>query len=122
MTVTIRPGNDIAMYRWFKIYVARDGEYATTIRYKPENSTVRIDRTNSGFPHDIVNVRDFPVRANSGEIKLRVILDRYSVEVFVNDGEQVASTVIYTPDEASSIGFAADGAVLIDVEKYDLIF
>jgi len=40
----------------------------------------------------------------------------------VNDGEQAASTVIYTPQGATSIGFAADGNVLIDVEKYDLIF
>jgi len=122
MTVTVRPGNENLMYNWFKIYVARDGEHRTTIRYKPESSTLRIDRTNSGFPHDIVNVRDFPVRAQNGELKLRVILDRYSVELFVNDGEQAASTVIYTPAEASSIGFAADGAVLIDVEKYDLEF
>ena len=122
MTVTVRPGNENVMYHWFKIYVARDGEHRTTIRYKPESSTLRIDRTNSGFPHDIVNVRDFPVRAQNGEIKLRVILDRYSIELFVNDGEHAASTVIYTPVEASSIGFAADGEVLIDVEKYDLVF
>ena len=122
MTLTVRPGNDSVMYRWFKLYIARDGEHRTTIRYKPESSTLRIDRTNSGFPHDIVNVRDFPVRAQNGEIKLRVILDRYSVELFVNDGEQAASTVIYTPTEATSIGFVADGAVLIDVEKYDLVF
>ena len=122
MTVTVRPGGGHDMYHWFKLYIARDGEHRTTIRYKPENSILRIDRTNSGFPHDIVNVRDFPVRAQNGEIRLRVILDRYSVELFVNDGEQAASSVIYTPAEASSIGFAADGAVLIDVEKYDLVF
>ena len=122
MTVTIRPGNESVMYRWFKLYIARDGEHRTTIRYKPESSILRIDRTNSGFPHDIVNVRDFPVRARNGVLKLRVILDRYSIELFVNDGEQAASTVIYTPAHASSIGFVADGAVLIDVEKYDLLF
>ncbi len=122
MTVTIRPGNDSMMYRWFKIFVARDGEYQTVIRFKPETGTLRVDRTNSGFPHDIINVRDFPVRTYNDVLKLRVILDRYSIELFVNDGEQAASTVIYTPEAASSIGFAADGVAVIDVEKYDLIF
>ena len=58
----------------------------------------------------------------SGEIRLRVILDRFSVEVFVNDGEAAASAVIYTRQEADAITFEADGQVLIDVEKYDLNF
>jgi len=62
------------------------------------------------------------VRPQDVEIKLRVVLDRFSVEVFVNDGEKAASAVIYTPQAADAITFEADGQVLIDVEKYDLIF
>ncbi len=120
MTVTIRPGNEASMYRWFKINVARDGEYFTSIRFKPATNIIRIDRTQSGLPCDIVNVREFPVHAASGELKLRLIMDRYSLEVFANDGEQAASTVIYTPLDAKSISFSCDGTVLMDVEKYDL--
>ncbi len=119
MTVTVRPGNKNNMYRYFRINVAKDGERVTTIRHKPENNTIRIDRSRSGFPHDIVNVRDFPV-SSYDELKLRIILDRYSLEVFVNDGEQAASFVLYTPVSADSISFSCDGAALIDVEKYDL--
>ena len=62
------------------------------------------------------------LRPQNGEIKLRVILDRFSVEVFVNDGEQAASTVIYTRQEAQAITFEAGGSVLLDVEKYSLAF
>lgn len=120
MIVTIRPGNETSMYRWFKIDVARDGEHFTSIRFKPATNILRIDRTSSGLPCDIVNVRDFPVFSKNGELKLRIILDRYSVEVFVNDGEQAASNVIYTPLDAQSISFSCDGTVLMDVEKYDL--
>ena len=54
------------------------------------------------------------------ELKLRIIMDRYSLELFVNDGEQAASFVLYTPISADSISFAADGAAIIDVEKYDI--
>ena len=121
MTVTIRPGNENRMYNWFRINLAKDGERVTTIRFKPENNTVRVDRTRSGFPHDIVNVRDFQVRSGQGEIRMRIILDRHSVELFVNDGEQAASFMIYTPESADSISFDADGHALIDVVKYDLV-
>ena len=119
MTVRVRPGSKYSMYRYFRIHVAKDGERSTVIRHKPENSTIRVDRSRSGFPHDIVNVRDFPVAAYD-ELKLRIILDRYSLELFVNDGEQAASFVLYTPASADSISFSCDGAAIIDVEKYDL--
>lgn len=119
MTVRVRPGNTNHMYRYFKINVAKDGERVTMIRHKPENNTIRVDRSRSGFPHDIVNVRDFPIAAKD-ELKLRIIMDRYSLEIFVNDGEQAASFVIYAPITADSISFSADGAAIIDVEKYDI--
>ncbi len=119
MTVTVRQGNMSQMYRTFRISLAKDGERVTTIRHKPENNTIRVDRSRSGFPHDIVNVRDFPIAATD-ELKLRIIMDRYSLELFVNDGEQAASFVLYTPITADSISFSAEGAAMIDVEKYDI--
>ncbi|MBQ6215547.1 MAG: glycoside hydrolase family 32 protein [Lachnospiraceae bacterium] len=120
MTVTVRPGNERSIYKWFRLYVAKDGENFTMIRYRPDIGTLKVDRTHSGFPHDIVNIREFPVRQNDGEIKIRVVMDRYSMELFVNDGEQAASFVLYTPQEANAVSFSSDGSVLVDVEKYDL--
>lgn len=55
-----------------------------------------------------------------GELKLRIILDRFSVEVFVNGGEQVLSATMYTDQAAEGISFYADGTVNMDVVKYDL--
>ena len=120
MTVTVRQGNENALYKWFRIDVAKDGERYTSIRFKPETGCIRVDRTHSGFPHDIVSHREFPVRMIDGSIKIRIILDRYSMELFVNDGEQAFSVVLYTPLTAESISFAADGVALVDVEKYDI--
>lgn len=57
----------------------------------------------------------------AGELKLRIILDRFSVEVFVNDGEQVMTAVMYTEQAAEGISFFADGTVNMDVVKYDLM-
>ena len=93
MTITVRPmGNEL--YRWFRIRVAKDGEHETIVRYRPSDGTLKIDRTRSGLPHDIVHTRSFFVRYQGGEIKLRIVLDRFSLEIFVTDGEQAASSVI----------------------------
>ncbi|MBD5094096.1 MAG: glycoside hydrolase family 32 protein [Subdoligranulum sp.] len=121
MTIDIEPiGRD--SYRCFRLHVAKNGECVTTIRYRPDQSTMKIDRSRSGLHHDIVHTRTFFVRPRDGALRLRVILDRFSVEVFVNDGEQAASAVLYTPLEADAISFEADGTVMMNVEKYDLIF
>ena len=120
MTVSVRPAGN--SYRWFKLNVAKDGEHVTTVRYKPECSTVRVDRSRCGIRYDVVHVRDFLVRPQGGAVKFRVVMDRHSLELFVNDGEQAATFILYTPESADSVSFEADGAVLVDVEKYDLNF
>ena len=61
------------------------------------------------------------MNSTNGELKLRVILDRFSVEVFVNDGEQVMTATMYTDQAADGISFFADGTVNMDVVKYDLV-
>ena len=121
MTLHIRPASS-TMFNYFYMHLAKDGRFVTTVRYKTANNTVRIDRSHCGFAHDIVNVREFLVAPSGGELKMRVILDKHSLELFINDGEQAATSLIYTHDGAQAISFEADGDVLLDVEKYSLIF
>ena len=68
----------------------------------------------------IIHQRRCLAKSKNGELKLRVILDRFSAEVFINDGEQVMTATIYTDQSAEEISFFADGDVNIDVVKYDL--
>ena len=121
MTVRIRPVDDGDPYKWFCMKVAMSDQYSTSIRYEPGNSTLCVDRAHSGYPCDIDNIREFPVRDRKGMLDLRIVMDRYSLEVFVNEGEQAASFVIYTPESSSSVSFACEGSLLLDVEKYDLV-
>ena len=51
-------------------------------------------------------------------LKLRILLDKYSVEVFANDGEKVMSSLFYTPMEADGIVFDCEGEARISVTKY----
>lgn len=119
MTVCVRPAGG-ALYQKFTIKIAKDTEFYTAITYDPNNSVLRFDRSHSGFRHNIVASRKALVRYQGGEIKLRLIIDRFSAEVFVNDGEQVMTSTLYTPQDADSISFEATGSAIIDVEKYDI--
>ena len=108
-------------YTQFDLEIAKSDDFVTTISVFPERETIRIDRTYSGFPHDVLHVREFPVTFHNGEIRLRLVMDRYSAELFVGDGEQAASTLIYTPQSADGICFRCDKPVEVNVEKYDLV-
>ena len=120
LSVTVRPERGQDGLGVFRMYVAGDDRYSTLIRYRAEAGTIKVDRTHSGFPHDIVNIREFPVGKDLKELRLRLILDRYSLELFVNDGAQAASFVIYTGEEAEGISFFSEDGVRIDVEQYEL--
>ena len=58
--------------------------------------------------------------SSNGVITLRLVLDRYSAEVFINDGRYVMSAVIFTDLAADGISFFADGDAVIDVESHRL--
>ena len=88
--------------------------------YHPNKNTVIVDRRQSGWPEHILNRREFNVRNRQGKIRLRFIIDRYSIELFVNDGEEAASFEIFSPEEADAISFEAEGKAVIDAEQYTL--
>ena len=107
-------------YSSFRIRVAEGEGVYTELIILPEAGIMRMDRLNSGFPHDIVHVREFPAPIRNGEIDLRIIMDKYSLELFAGGGACAASMTLYTPLSAEGIRFSADGAALLDVEKYDI--
>ena len=121
MTVQLRAADENC-YERFRIKVGADGTHYALIRYRPRDNTVRIDRTRSGGRYDIVHVRDIPVRYDEGRIKLRIVMDYHSVELFVNDGEQAATFRLYSPESAQAILFESTGSVRMDVESYELKF
>lgn len=51
---------------------------------------------------------------------MRFILDRQSIELFINDGQQVATTAVCTPLEAEGIRFSAIKDVYYG-RKYDIV-
>lgn len=119
MTVKLKMTDSL---KRFVIKMAADEEHESFIIYDTEREVLTIDRSRSGYLYDILHSRDIQVSPQNGEVTLRILMDRFSVEIFINDGSQTASMVLFTPQDADKITFRAEGKAQISVEKYDLIF
>ena len=100
------------------IRLAADSEHGTELRFDPLLCTLMIDRSGSGREADMNAVRTTRVRDRSGELDLRILIDKWSAEIFVNGGEQVMSATFYTDPAAQDIAFRSEGSALIDITKY----
>ena len=120
MELTIEPADPARMFRKFAVRFAENEEYHTGVSFRPYENILKIDRKFSGSRRAIIHQRRAEVRHDRGKLKLRLLIDRYSVEVFVNDGEKVLSATMYTEPGADGISFHADGSVRISVKHYHL--
>ena len=120
MTVRVRSTQAELSYKKFEIRFADNGKAYSTIEYDPVDNIVKIDRKHSGSRRAIVHQRRCKVAGNKGEISFRLVLDRYSMELFINNGQQVMSMVILTDVRAEGISFKAVGELLMDVTMYEL--
>lgn len=95
----------------------RDGLNHTDLTYDPNTREFVFNRLNSG---QTVNKPEFidPQTVNivprDGKLRIHVLVDNSTVEIFINDGEYVLSNLIF-PDEASnSLRIWSDGSANID--------
>ena len=116
MTVEILSGD----YQEFTICIAQDKCHHTQFTYYKEKNAVEIDRTYSGMVRDALASRRVAIKNPADKAIIRIILDKYSVEIFVNNGSQVLSTTFYTPLEADEISFVCDGTALTNIKKYEI--
>ena len=118
LSVTIDTDNEA--FDMFGIEVAKSSDHTTMISYERKCGRVIIDRSKSGCCAGPLNIREFEVTPKDGRFKVRLLLDKNSVELFFNDGEVAASMCIYTPQEADGICFYANKPVRAEIEKYTL--
>lgn len=104
----------------FKIKLAKNNEYETIINFNSRKNIIEFDRSYSGVYGDILHKREMKVADKNGKVKIRLIIDKYSVEIFANDGEQVMTSTFYTPLEATDITFASEGNSIINIKKHNI--
>jgi fructan beta-fructosidase len=99
---------------------------ATEVGYDAVTGQVYVDRRHAGegaFHEAFPAVYSAPLRpAPDGDIRLRVIVDACSVEVFANDGEAVLTALVFPNSESRGASlFSEGGGVLVrSVEAYAL--
>ena len=116
----LEPDTSAELYNRFAIRFAGDGTCYTGVSFRPRESVLKVDRKFSGSRRAIIHQRRAKVRHENGRLRLRLILDRFSVEVFVNDGEQVMSATLSTDLSAQNITFFADGRLSFSVRAWPL--
>ncbi|HJA93471.1 MAG TPA: glycoside hydrolase family 32 protein [Candidatus Eisenbergiella merdipullorum] len=104
----------------FTVSLAKNGRWHTDLIYDEESGVLTFDRTCSGLRRDVVCSRSMPVPKKDGKVRLRILLDKYSVEVFANDGECVMTSLITTPQEADGICFSSENGVQADIRMYPI--
>lgn len=116
MTIEIEEGS----YDSFSVLLACDDMFRTSLTYDRKKGIFTTDRTYCGMVRDLVSNRSMYVGSDK-KIKIRVLMDKYTIEVFINDGEKTMTSLIYTPLKLDQIRFCCEGEVHFSVEKYDII-
>ena len=120
MTITIHPENVEDIYDKFTIGLASDSKKHTDVIFRPKENIVKLDRKFSGSRRSIVHQRRTKVPFNNGEVKVRIILDRFSMELFFEDGAYAMTATLDTDVSANNVYFEANKNVIVDITKYDL--
>lgn len=120
LDIRIRPEDPQNPYDKFIMNFAQNQKDHSILSFRPYESLLKIDRKFSGSRRAFIHQRRCQVAQQNGEIHLHVILDRFSVEIFINGGAQVMTATILTESDARGISFAADGQAIMDITKYSL--
>lgn len=100
-----------------KVRTGADGE-ETVIGYDTTTQELYVDRTRSGagdFNSTFPGVQTAPLKPKDGKVKLRILVDWSSVEVFGGNGEAVITDQIFPDPSSTGVEvFAEGGAVTLD--------
>ena len=106
--------------RRFTLHVAKDSEHYVQIRCDLARGELVFDRSHGGSHRDIAHTRHVKAEVQEGKLTLRLLMDKESIELFINGGERVVTSLIPTPLEADQITFAADAPLPISLEAHQL--
>lgn len=95
----------------------------TKVYYNMRNQQLVIDRTRSGTtPNNrFANAYSKRVKLQDGKLQLHIFVDWSSIEVFANEGAELATTLIFPNPESQDMEFFVVGeAVECDIDIYPL--
>lgn len=84
----------------------------TLIYYNSASGQVEFDRTasgNTGFNKLFPSVEKAPVSLKDNRLKIRLLVDKCIVEVFINDGEAVITELVFPTENKGGIQYFSEG-------------
>ena len=120
MDLTVRLHPESSACRRFTLRLAQDASHYVLIRCDLARGELIFDRSHGGSHRDIAHSRHVKAEVEEGRLTLRLLMDKESIELFINGGERVVTSLIPTPLEADGITFAADAPIDISVEAHHL--
>lgn len=106
--------------RRFILQLAKDRTHSVMIVCELARGELVFDRSHGGSHRDIAHTRHVKAEMREGRLTLRLLMDKESIELFINDGERVVTSLIPTPLEADGITFAADAPIRLSVAAHPL--
>ena len=98
------------------IEVFKKGSESTKIYYDTDEGVVVFDRSNAGSLLD--GVRKAKVDPIDNKIKLQIILDVSSCEVFINDGYYTITGNVFADEEHNQVSFYSEGKAIFSNITY----
>ncbi len=111
-TLEIQVEFEVQDVKEFGIKVAQGKSEETIIGYELGSQQVYIDRTKSGivgFKENFPSKDKAPLQVENGKIKLQILLDKCSVEVFANDGKVAITNLIFPSKDSNALSLFAKG-------------
>lgn len=118
---------DLSEATIFNVQLRASVNNKTVLSYNVADQEIDLSRRESGFvitgvEEGELDHRKVNVPLVNGKLKLQIFLDKSSVEVFVNDGVESLTTLIYPLDDAAQlIIFEGRGRVLLESVKFAVI-
>lgn len=120
LELEVKPKKFDEMFDQFVISIAADEKFHTDIVLRLKENIAKIDRKFSGSRRAIVHQRRAYIPWKNESIKMRIIMDRYSMEVFFEDGKYVMTAALPTDVSCDGIYFNTNKDAILNITKYDL--
>lgn len=112
----------------FGLKVLKNEENETVMYYDKTEGKFIFDRSKNGVEllgaekdEDIKHIRKVAVALANNKLKLRIFIDRCSVEIFIQDGEKTMTSTVYPKKSAKEIEFFSDSEIIIKkLDKWDI--
>ncbi len=107
-------------WKTFTLEFASDGRLKSTLTFDSRDNLVEISRRYSGTRRASIHERKTDLDLSANKVSVRLVLDRFSAEVFLNGGEKAMTITLETPLTADQIAFSSKGNAKINVTAYKL--